>query len=154
MGEGTSGAQRRAGAGGQADPPRAPWAADVATHRRIRGRRWRVSDPRIPEHLRRRLVDELMAARRAVRDAAGPAEERAARDRVQDAKVALGERGLRWWSAAPDPDGQRDRTLRARRALARTGEAPPDQVAEVVSAPVAQVAATLRGDQPEEPGQG
>jgi hypothetical protein len=38
---------------------RAGWAADVETHRVIKGRRWRVSDPRIPEPLRQVLVDEL-----------------------------------------------------------------------------------------------
>ena len=43
---------------------------------------------------------ELMDARRAVaaaRRAADPAAERAARDRVHAAKVALGERGTPWW---------------------------------------------------------
>jgi hypothetical protein len=45
------------------DDERAPWAEDVETHRVIGGRRWRVSDPRIPEDLRQVLVDELMSAR-------------------------------------------------------------------------------------------
>ncbi len=52
----------------------------------VNGRRWRKTDPDIPEKLRAELVKELMAARR-VRD----------RARVQDAKVALGERGEKWW---------------------------------------------------------
>lgn len=45
-----------------------------------------------------------MSARRAVRDARGDEGKiRAARDRVQAAKVALGERGPVWWSdGAPD----------------------------------------------------
>ena len=125
------------------DAARAPWAAEVATHRRIRGRRWRTSDPRIPEPTRQRLVDELMAARRAVRDADTAGQERAARGRVQDAKVALGERGLRWWEAQQDVDDQADRIVRARRALARTGPAPAADVAAVVSGDVDEVAAVL-----------
>lgn len=65
----------------------------------VDGRRWRASDPAIPDTLRQELVDELMAARRAVR-----AKEPDARDRVQDAKVALGERGPRWWDEPSDAD--------------------------------------------------
>ncbi|UJA20805.1 hypothetical protein HJD18_11685 [Thermoleophilia bacterium SCSIO 60948] len=66
----------------------------------IDGRRWRATDPSIPEARRKELVSELMSARRAVGAAkrAGDAEaERAARDRVHAAKVALGERGPKWW---------------------------------------------------------
>ena len=66
----------------------------------IDGRRWRATDPSIPEERRRQLVDELMAARRAVGAAkrAGDEDaERAARARVHAAKVALGERGPKWW---------------------------------------------------------
>ena len=54
----------------------------------VGGRRWRASDPSIPEPLRQELVDELMDARRAVGAAtkAGDGEaERRARDRVQAA---------------------------------------------------------------------
>jgi hypothetical protein len=65
----------------------------------IGGRRWRASDPSIPAALRQELVDELMSARRAVR-----AKEPDARARVQDAKVALGERGPRWWEEPDDTD--------------------------------------------------
>jgi hypothetical protein len=53
-----------------------------------------------------------MAARRAVRDACS-----GARERVQDAKVALGERGEPWWDE-PSEDGQRERLAAAIRALA------------------------------------
>jgi uncharacterized protein len=66
----------------------------------IEGRRWRASDPALPEARRRALVRELMSARSAVgwakrrRDADA---ERAARERVDAAKVALGERGPKWW---------------------------------------------------------
>jgi hypothetical protein len=69
----------------------------------VRGRLWRLSDPHLaPEH-REILVEELMAARRAVRAACDPRAERLARDRVDAAKRALGERGPVWWSdGAPD----------------------------------------------------
>ncbi|MFL5843825.1 MAG: hypothetical protein ACJ762_03960 [Solirubrobacteraceae bacterium] len=66
----------------------------------IDGRRWRASDPSLSEERRQELVDELMAARRAVGAAkrAGDAgAEREARARVHAAKVALGERGPKWW---------------------------------------------------------
>ena len=66
----------------------------------VDGRRWRASDPSLPEERRQELVNELMSARRAVGAAkrAGDADaERAARDRVHAAKVALGERGPKWW---------------------------------------------------------
>ena len=66
----------------------------------VDGRRWRASDPGLPEARRQELVDELMSARRAVgaaRRAGDPEAERAARDRVHAAKVALGERGTPWW---------------------------------------------------------
>ena len=72
----------------------------------VDGRRWRASDPRLPEARRQELVDELMAARRAVaaaKRAEDSAAERAARDRVHAAKVALGERGKPWW----EPGGAR-----------------------------------------------
>src|SRR6478735_4453837 len=75
----------------------------------VAGRRWRATDPNIPDPLRQELVSELMAARRDVRhDAAN------ARPRVQDAKLALGERGEPWWE--PTPAGQRIRLEAAMRA--------------------------------------
>ncbi len=76
----------------------------------VSGRRWRATDPAIPEALRQELVNELMAARRLVRSDPG-----AGRPRVQDAKVALGERGDPWWE--PTPDGQRVRLAAAMRTL-------------------------------------
>ena len=66
----------------------------------IDGRRWRATDPSLPEERRRALVRELMSARSAVGSAKRRQDrtaERAARDRVQAAKVALGERGPKWW---------------------------------------------------------
>lgn len=70
----------------------------------VRGRLWRTSNPHLPEDERKRLVSELMSARRSVKDAAGdPDRLRTARDAVDAAKVALGERGAVWWSdGAPD----------------------------------------------------
>lgn len=65
----------------------------------VNGRRWRATDPTIPDNLRQELVDELMAARRDVRT--DPA---TARPRVSDAKHALGERGYAWWEQPSDAD--------------------------------------------------
>ena len=85
----------------------------------IGGRRWRASDPAIPDALRTELVAELMAARRAVRAAAGDeAATAAARRRVQDAKVALGERGEPWWEPSTE-EGLRERLTAAVRTLLR-----------------------------------
>ena len=63
----------------------------------IDGRRWRATDPDIPEERRQELTDVLMAWRREVRRTKGTDEESAARAGVQAAKVALGERGTPWW---------------------------------------------------------
>jgi hypothetical protein len=72
----------------------------------VRGRLWRTSNPALPEAERQHLVNQLMDARRAVRDALkaqDKAAEKAARNKVHNAKVALGERGPVWWSdGAPD----------------------------------------------------
>ncbi|MFJ7146732.1 hypothetical protein ACIQVT_00700 [Streptomyces sp. NPDC100445] len=66
----------------------------------VEGRKWRATDPSVPEEAAARLRRHLMSARRAVRTAkaAGDAQaEDAARARVHRAKVALGERGTPWW---------------------------------------------------------
>ena len=84
-------------AGGE---PRAVRTAD-GRHVLIDGRRWRATNPNLPEEERRRLVGELMKARRDVGAAlrAGDEEaEKEARARVHRAKVALGERGPGWWT--------------------------------------------------------
>ena len=73
----------------------------------VNGRRWRKTDLDIPEKLRAELVKELMAARR-IRD----------RARLQDAKVALGERGAKWWEEA-SVEAYRERLSAAIRALLR-----------------------------------
>ncbi|WP_348729352.1 hypothetical protein, partial [uncultured Mycolicibacterium sp.] len=62
------------------------------------GRRWRATDPAIPEPRRAELTRILMAWRREVRRTRGTDAEPAARAGVQAAKVALGERGSPpWW---------------------------------------------------------
>ncbi len=63
----------------------------------IDGRKWRATDPAIPDERRAELTRILMAWRREVRRTKGTDGERAARDGVQAAKVALGERGTPWW---------------------------------------------------------
>jgi hypothetical protein len=89
----------------------------------IDGRRWRRTDPAIPEQLRAELVRELMAARRLK-----------ARRRVQDAKVALGERGRPWWDE-PDDASDRERlaaaVLTLLRARAATASICPSDAARV-----------------------
>jgi hypothetical protein len=69
----------------------------------VRGRLWRLSNPCLNPEIHAGLVKELMAARRAVRDASESKERIAARVRVDAAKRALGERGGVWWDdGAPD----------------------------------------------------
>ncbi|MGL5817536.1 MAG: DUF3253 domain-containing protein [Phycicoccus sp.] len=94
----------------------------------VDGRRWRATDPDIPEPLRAELVAELMAARRLVRTDPG-----AARPRVHDAKVALGERGEPWWEA-PSVEGRRGRVAAVIRSLLshRNGTICPSDAARVV----------------------
>lgn len=96
----------------------------------VDGRRWRATDPAIPEPLRKQLVAELMSARRAVKT-----DPESARPRVQDAKVALGERGEAWWDE-PTDTGRRDRILATTRTLLRHRDADssicPSDVARAV----------------------
>mgnify|MGYP003583877781 CR=1 FL=1 len=70
----------------------------------VRGRLWRTSNPGLPQERRKELVNELMSARSAVRQALKSSDGLAeARSRVNLAKVALGERGPVWWTDG-DPD--------------------------------------------------
>lgn len=95
----------------------------------IGGRRWRASDPNIPDKLRQELVNELMSARRAVKEHA-----ELARTRVGDAKVALGERGHPWWEESP-ADAMDERIEATIKALLRhrdTSTICPSDVARVV----------------------
>jgi hypothetical protein len=72
----------------------------------VRGRLWRKSSPLLSEALRLELVGELMTARRAVGVAGKDGNPKAvalARQDVDRAKRALGERGPVWWTdGAPD----------------------------------------------------
>jgi hypothetical protein len=66
----------------------------------IDGRKWRATNPNLSEEERQKWVHELMSARRAVGRALKAKDaiaEKAARERVHAAKVALGERGPKWW---------------------------------------------------------
>lgn len=103
----------------------------------VDGRRWRRSDPGIPDPLRAELVAELMDARRTVGAAGRSGDQeavRVARRRVHDAKVALGERGVPWWEE-PTADEQATRIVATARALLRyraPGTICPSDVARVV----------------------
>ncbi len=72
----------------------------------VRGRLWRCTDPRLSDERKEQLTRELMNARRDKgRDMrAGDSEGgEQARQRVDAAKQALGERGAVWWmDDAPD----------------------------------------------------
>lgn len=76
----------------------------------VRGRLWRAANPALSPEVRKACVDRLMTARRAVRDALQSADDEAlahARTEVDQAKVALGERGPVWWTdGAPDLNRQ------------------------------------------------
>ncbi|MGF0310226.1 hypothetical protein [Rhodococcus sp. IEGM1428] len=65
----------------------------------IKGRRWRATDPDIPEDRNAELRSILMAWRREVKRTSGAPESRAG---VQATKVALGERGTPWWEQSDD----------------------------------------------------
>lgn len=72
----------------------------------VDGRLWRTSNPHLAPEVRQELVDRLMRARRQVgvaKKAGDAAAERSARNDVDEAKRALGERGPAWWTdGAPD----------------------------------------------------
>ena len=72
----------------------------------VKGRLWRCSNPSLDADRRRELVSELMSARRAKGAAMKAGDEdgiEAARQRVDKAKIELGERGPVWWTGG-DPD--------------------------------------------------
>ncbi|WP_432101042.1 hypothetical protein [Streptomyces sp. WAC 04229] len=90
----------------------------------VRGRKWRATDPAVPEEAAARLRRHLMSARRAVRHALAESDARAeaaARARVNRAKVALGERGTPWWEQS---DGARRERWEG--GLAELDERAPD----------------------------
>ena len=77
------------------------------------------------------VVDLAVGAAKRADDAVA---ERAARDRVHDAKVALGERGVEWWAAEVDEAGRADRRDRARRVLERRTPGPKWTLDDAVEA--------------------
>ncbi|QXI30017.1 hypothetical protein [Pseudomonas vanderleydeniana] len=80
----------------------------------VKDRLWRCSNPALPESLRQQHVNELMQARRDVKQAMGNDDAHAlkvARARVDAAKVALGERGAPWWTDG-SPDYNRHNVMR------------------------------------------
>jgi hypothetical protein len=72
----------------------------------VRGRLWRCTNPAVRDEERTRLTAALMAGRRAVGAALKRGDEDAlatARAAVNEAKIALGERGPVWWTdGSPD----------------------------------------------------
>ena len=80
----------------------------------VRGRLWRATNPALAESERARQVRKLMRARRDLGTARRTADadlSRRARRRVQEAKLALGERGPAWWTdGAPDYNRRMVRT--------------------------------------------
>ncbi len=83
----------------------------------IDGRRWRRTDPSLPDDVVTTLKSHLGRARAAVgaaRRSEDEAATRAARERVNIAKHGLGERGPYWWD---EPEAAR--LDRARDALTR-----------------------------------
>lgn len=73
----------------------------------VRGRLWRLSNPALDSNEHARLVQELMNARRALREGVNPRERLSARQQIDAAKRALGERGDPWWNdGSPDYNRQ------------------------------------------------
>jgi hypothetical protein len=72
----------------------------------VKGRLWRCTNPSLSAETRQRLVGELMQARRAKGEAmrnANALGREAARQKVDETKHQLGERGPVWWDdGAPD----------------------------------------------------
>jgi len=105
----------------------------------VNGRRWRATNPNIPEPLRKELVAELMDARRAVKSAKADPEQLArVRARVHNAKIALGERGEAWWDQ-PTDEGRAERTTATIMALLSSRDPSssicPSEVARVIASP-------------------
>jgi hypothetical protein len=79
----------------EAMPP--PTPSDDEKWLVVDGRRWRRTDPAIPDDALARLKSHLGRGRSGVRTARDDAELEATRHRTQLAKVGLGERGTPWW---------------------------------------------------------
>lgn len=66
----------------------------------VQGRLWRASNPNLPPDVRAILVNDLMRARRAVKESIASCDATrlaTARASVNAAKISLGERGAVWW---------------------------------------------------------
>lgn len=88
----------------------------------IDGRRWRRTDPSLPDDLVEALTSHLGRGRSAVGTAKRRGDQEAvaaARRRVDLAKHGLGERGPRWWE-----EDETSRLHRARAALAELDALP------------------------------
>lgn len=76
----------------------------------VRGRLWRCTNPALAPSHRSELQKELMSARRAMsarsRAKSSAEDVQRAKEKVQDAKVALGERGPPWWEEKKGEGGQ------------------------------------------------
>lgn len=66
----------------------------------VRGRLWRCTNPALSKEEREEHTKTLMDARRHMRKDQPENVRSEAKTRVQEAKVALGERGPVWWSAS------------------------------------------------------
>ncbi|WP_137149230.1 hypothetical protein [Mycolicibacterium sp. CR10] len=98
------------------DPP----TSDDGHHVVINGRRWRATDPQIPDERRAELTRILMAWRREVRRAKGTQAEPTARAGVNASKIALGERGSPpWWEQT-----ERQRRIRWQADIRGPGDDP------------------------------
>ncbi|MBK0419036.1 biopolymer transporter Tol [Leucobacter sp. CSA1] len=82
----------------------------------VGGRRWRASDPLIPDEVAAALRSELGRARSRIRTTESDEDRCALRDRVQLAKEGLGERGTPWWEMSAEDRRERaeDRLRRLR----------------------------------------
>lgn len=91
----------------------------------VNGRRWRRTDPSLPDDVVAALKSHLGRGRSGVRTAKSAEDDdavTAARRRVGLAKHGLGERGPVWWDDAPA-----ERLARARQALADLDALDPPQ---------------------------
>lgn len=90
----------------------------------VNGRRWRATDPAIPNELKDELVRELMRARRAIKDG-----DETARASVHAAKTALGERGEPWWEQTDE--GRRARAVAVTITLLKNRDGNPVLVSDI-----------------------
>ncbi|PJJ70534.1 hypothetical protein CLV46_0056 [Diaminobutyricimonas aerilata] len=111
----------------------------------IGGRRWRRTDPALPDDVVARLRSHLGRGRAGVRTATRSGDEAAvaaARHRVNLAKHALGERGPKWWES-----DERARLERAHAGLAQLDALDaPDAGARVSEGGTPDAGAPASGD--------